>query len=111
MKIYWKGFANLNNHKQKLIKIEEMLKELNPIPEIAFIEKKNIFYSFGEVNEKENYKKCLEYVFEDKIPEQKFNSFIDLQNHYKTIFGNKNFVLKDLNNIKLEIENIFSIMT
>ena len=97
----------MNNNKKKLAELEKLFSSVNPMVTIPYSIENNIFYAFGNINEDENYSSVIKYIFEDKKPNLVFKDLNELENHYKVLFKDKEFLTIDLKNYISEIENIF----
>ena len=95
----------MSNIPKRIENLESKIKELNPAVIIGYIQVNNNYLCFGNLNESENLGKCIKFVFENAMVEQKFNYLIELECYCKLKF--KDFILLNLESYIKEIENDF----
>jgi hypothetical protein len=95
----------MNNHKKQIEKLENIVKELNPDVIIPYININDKYLCFGNINEPDNHKKVIEYIFEGIKPDLKFNSLLELENFFKSKY--KDFITLDLKSYVEEIRKDF----
>ena len=92
-------------YREKLKYLETLISKAFPQVIIPYIEIDEKIYCFGNINEQENLRQAIDYIFEGVIPEIRFNSIDEIQKHNRKYFHN--FTIIDIKEDIKEIINIF----